>query len=228
MRHKPVTQHQKNPHLLWKEGKKQFGNHWANLQKKVVEIFALQLLQGKKISRRRTPWTNGLVPHKILSRQRRVGHLPRMGSGHIRKQAHVSGNSLEFHHCILVLGLISATAGKNTNWECVPTTDCAREMGHFIVWMVEMIRANFRPDHLTQVPQTTRDMLHCGMPSNARQMFGMKLARHPRKWILLHPNQNVVKCATGHEKRLAIFVPNEFSQPSVPTNCPQHKCLPVA
>ena len=62
----PATQHQKNPHLLWKEGKKQFGNNWANLQKRVMEIFALQLPQGKKLSRRWTHWTNGLVPHKTV------------------------------------------------------------------------------------------------------------------------------------------------------------------
>ena len=89
-------------------------------------------------------------------------------------------------------------------------------------------RANFHPDHLTQVAQTTRDMLHCGILSNTWQMFGMKLAQHPRKWVLLHPNENVVERDTGHEKRLAIFIPNEFGQPSVHTNCSQHKCFPVA
>ena len=101
-------------------------------------------------------------------------------------------------------------------------------MGHFIVQMSEMFRANFHPNHLTQVAQTTRDMLYCGMLSNTWQMFGMKLAQHPRKWVLLHPNQNVVERDTGHVKRLAIFVPNEFGQPSVHTNCSQHKCFPVA
>ena len=45
----PATQHQKNPHLLWKEGKKQFGNNWANLQKRVVEIFVFVTTKPRDI-----------------------------------------------------------------------------------------------------------------------------------------------------------------------------------
>ena len=79
----------------------------------------------------------------------------------------MSGNSEEFHHHILALGLMSATAQKSTNWECVPTTNCATEMGHFIVRMSEMVRAAFHPHHLQHdTSGVTRDMQHCGMLSN--------------------------------------------------------------